>query len=135
MIRSDMTLLTRHRKPEVITQDIISRHRTHLIAKSCDRLDKLDVPDIVHVGPHQAGEDGPAGLSLTAGLTEGLTGGTGERSPPSLAGVSGPGEDLEENDRRDNICSEQQLQYIERPPQKFRKSTKSYNFFDIEKRE
>ena len=43
----------------------------------------------------------------------------------------------EENDRRDNICSEQQLQYIERPPQKFRKSTKSYIFFkfDIEKRE
>ena len=78
----------------MITQDIISPHRTHLIAKSCYRLDELDVPDIVHVAPHQAGEDGPAGLCLTASLTEGFTGGTGERSPPSLAWVPGPGEDL-----------------------------------------
>ena len=81
----------------MITQDIISPHRTHLIAESCYRLDELDVPDIVHVGPHQAGQDGPAGLCLTASLTEGFTGRTGERSPPSLAGVSGPREDLEEN--------------------------------------
>ena len=81
----------------MITQDIISRHRTHLIAQSCHRLDKLDVPHVVHVGPHQAGEDGPAGLSLAAGLTEGLTGWTGERSPPTPAWLSGSGEDLEEN--------------------------------------
>ena len=63
----------------MITQDIISPHRTHLIAESCYRLDELDVPDVVHVGPHQAGEDGPAGLRLAADLTERFTCRAGER--------------------------------------------------------